>query len=153
MLEAKSINSQVEHLIRLRDSETFNIFKFEDSLYKLLNEYGAKSIVPLMILFQDDFDFPEAMFSIVHGIEHTGGEKYEAEMMEGLHKILPKAPEWAITLVTRILNSPISAQSAVENLSKTKQEYKNSWKQVLLQVNEKIPDFIIKTTPLLKALA
>lgn len=61
---------------------------------------------PLMLFFDDEAEYGELMWSVLHLIEHVGGDGYVPVLVQRLPAMKVRAPGWAETLVLRLLNAP-----------------------------------------------
>lgn len=86
------------------DQSEFEIRKFECYLNQLYEMNSAEIIVPLLSVFRDDFEYSEALFSVVHLIEAFDNETYIRELVIGLHLLERASPEWLGLLIHRIGN-------------------------------------------------
>ncbi len=101
------------------------VHRAEDLLGQIvvLNDPGC--IAPLLQLFDDDAEYDETMFSIIHTIERFDDAAYVRAIAENLGPFLTASPRWAVILQMRILNSPSTLAAyadCVRTLPKGQQE-------------------------------
>ena len=92
-------------LARRLDEPDFDIFEFEAALANFVNKYTSKSIGPLLTVFRDDFEFDEALCSILHAIESFDTAVYCREIVQGLKDLENSSNRWLTIIIQRILNS------------------------------------------------
>lgn len=102
------INQLVEELKNIyREKPEGYVRKFEDILAKI--EYpikDARVVTALISLLDDDAEYQELMYSIVHAVEASGIEVYSLGVINALPELWDASPDWLQTIHIRILNSP-----------------------------------------------
>jgi len=63
-------------------------------------------ILPLLGLLDDDCEFHEVVFGVVHALESFPAARYFDALARHLAPLWARAPEWCALLHVRILNSP-----------------------------------------------
>ena len=134
-----------EHLNRLYDNRLLEneneIQEFNESCIRVI-ECNDVSIIPdLCLVFDDDTEQPEVMFSLIHGIEGL----YENHIEEGLKCIATAAPsmmsgaqDWIEIIHYRILNNPQIRTVYGKVLSQFDISITSSIKELLLEIKMKI---------------
>ncbi|MCP4216830.1 MAG: hypothetical protein GY765_19420 [bacterium] len=100
------LKKYIEELEQLKDfSIEGNPLAFDDVLAKIADLNDPRAITELIPFMDDDCDFHEIIFSIIHLIEHFDTNTYVSKLLGALPHGWKKSPEWMMTLHTRIMNS------------------------------------------------
>ncbi|GAB6616756.1 MULTISPECIES: Imm30 family immunity protein [Bacillus] len=141
-----------EHLNRLYDNRLLEneneIQEFNESCIRVI-ECNDVSIIPdLCLVFDDDTEQPEVMFSLIHGIEGL----YENHIEEGLKCIATAAPsmmsgakDWVEIIHYRILNNLQIRTVYGKVLSQFDLSITSSIKELLLEMKNEDPDMFSKS--------
>lgn len=113
----KNLILELEHIIKFYDEKMLD--EFENTLYEIHNLNDQNVISKLLLLLNDDFEFDELMFSIIHTIEVFEDKIYIKEIFKTLPDFIYKSPRWASIVFMRILNAETS-----------KDEFKNHFKDL-----------------------
>ncbi len=125
---------------------------FEDVLARIW-ELGNPDCIPELVKFFDDnAEFYEMMFSIIHLIETFEDTSYVKGIIKSLPDFWNQSPEWASTIHIRILNSEHIRNLYLNEIRDIEFEKKNVLIKLLESINEENEKFIEKTTPLLNIL-
>jgi hypothetical protein len=86
------------------------VHRFDEALADVLALNDADAFGPLASMFtKEDSGFEEAMWSLLHALEHLGSGPDPSDYSRRLLAVLPAlsctAPKWATTLLLRVLNS------------------------------------------------
>jgi hypothetical protein len=117
--------------------------EFEQAL-KNIYEYGEVSIIKDLILaFDDNTEYHEIMFNLVHTIEHL----YKNNIDEGLKQIATSVPtvisygrEWVEIIHYRILNHPLVRKIYAKVLKNIDNKTRSIIKNLLKDIKEEDPD-------------
>lgn len=98
----------IENIHRLK--ETINRYDFSIKiadviLYDICDGNDPNAIELLIGLLDDDFEYDEFMFSIVHCIEKFDNTIYLHHLLNTLPDLIYKSPRWASILHMRIINN------------------------------------------------
>ncbi len=99
--------------------------EFESVLAEIVRLDDPSCIKGLLILFEDEAEFDELMFSIIHTVESFGVRTYIEYLLRGLPALWKKSPRWAVILHMRILNdseSSLTYASLLETLRPLERE-------------------------------
>ncbi|PRT00481.1 Imm30 family immunity protein [Bacillus wiedmannii] len=141
-----------EHLNRLYDNRLLKneneIQEFNESCIRVI-ECNDVSIIPdLCLVFDDDTEQPEVMFSLIHGIEGL----YENHIEEGLkciatatQSMMSGAKYWVEIIHYRILNDPQIRTVYGKVLSQFDLSITSSIKELLLEIKNEDPDMFSKS--------
>ncbi len=65
-----------------------------------------EQIISLIEFLEDNYEYEEVMFSIIHTVEAIEDEKYVNSLMKNrLYSLFQKSPNWASMLLLRMVNS------------------------------------------------
>lgn len=106
------MSQQLEHYISdLRNLPKFDgdyAERFEQVLEKIDSLDNPKSIISLSQFFDDEAEYDELMFSLIHSIEKFDDATYINALFEALPNLSRKAPNWCSVLLKRVNNNPES---------------------------------------------
>jgi hypothetical protein len=88
---------------------------WDDLLGELGRVFHPELVAPLLSTLTDDIASIDEAFGLVHLAESVDDSSYVAGLMDALPVLRYSAPQWARTLLVRVLNSP-SAFSAMTRL-------------------------------------
>ncbi|OFD56168.1 hypothetical protein BWGOE4_32350 [Bacillus mycoides] len=136
-----------EYVKRLYDSHLLQneneIREFNESCIRVI-ECNDVSVIPdLCLVFDDDTEQFDVMFSLIHGIESL----YENNIEEGLKYIATAAPsmmsgakDWVEIIHYRILNNPQIRTVYGKVLSQFNPSITSGIKELLLEIKNEDPD-------------
>ncbi len=126
------------------------IRKAEMILYEICDQNNSQSIKLLIKLLDDDFEFDEFMFSIIHCIEKFEIHAYVHNLLKTIPESIYRSPRWASILHMRILNSPHALLAYIKEIKENAtRDQKKSIEHLLDSINKVDPEFLAKTVPLL----
>lgn len=106
-----------------------------ESFEKLLDEVSENRcetlILPLMLSLDDECEFDELMFSVIHRLEKYPLEPYLRVLAKNVQNVHAKAPRWCAVLHTRIMNSSSAYADYLGKLVLAEQTSKNTVQEVL----------------------
>ena len=88
-----------------------NIDKFDEILGKIAELNDPNSIEGLIQYFDDDSDYPEVIFGIIHLIEQFDDDTYLINLLPNSISMFRESPYWIEVLHYRILNSPSTLEA------------------------------------------
>lgn len=138
--------------IKLEQSDDY-VARFEEALADIAAMNDPTCIVLLSTFFDDDAEFDELMFSIIHTIENFDDVTYATSLIKAAPDLCEKAPRWASIVFMRVLNSPTSTAALIDALRDGTDEQRESVRSLMRKINDVSGDFIEKTQPVLKGLA
>ncbi|MDV2441339.1 Imm30 family immunity protein [Acinetobacter gerneri] len=109
-------------------------------------------IRPLVRLIEDNAQYDEAVFLIIHSIESFENDVYINEIINEFPYLVKKAPNWATILLIRILNSNTARECMIDKVSLTTSAIKNSILFLLQRINAEKTNFYEKTASLMKVI-
>jgi Immunity protein 30 len=109
-------------------------------------------IEELSIFFNDNHKYDEILFGIVHVIEKFDLDVYISHLLKIIPDLYRRCPRWSATLLMRILNSETARLKLINQLmTSSSSEIKNSVHNLLDEINQVSPDFLVKTFAVLAA--
>lgn len=94
-----------------------DIPRFERAVSSLAETKDPEVLKKLMIFFDDNCPYYEAMHSLLLAIEGYPHNIYVSAVLENISDILDSAPEWAETIINRIFKDDECCQIFVKNMS------------------------------------
>lgn len=116
--------------------------RFEDILGQVIALNDSTCIAQLLPFFDDDAEYDEMMFSIIHSVEHFGCPTYIRAVVDHLEPFFNKSPDWAITMHMRILNSPVTTAAYADCIKTLPNEKRDVVRKVLEAVRKKNAKFV-----------
>jgi len=98
----KNVADQIKKYARFKRSE--DITKFEKIISEILKLNDSKYIPILMNAFDDETEFEEVMYSLVHAVESYPKQAYISSLIKEIPHGLQSYPYWLEKLVNRIFN-------------------------------------------------
>lgn len=138
--------------IQLERREDY-VARFEDGLADVAELDDPTCIVMLCSFFDDDEEFDELMFSIIHTIENFDDATYASELVKAAPSLCAKSSRWASIVFMRILNSQSSTTALVSALRNGTDEQRESIHTLMRKINDVSGEFIKKTQPVMDVLS
>ncbi|WP_081408302.1 Imm30 family immunity protein [Acinetobacter sp. BMW17] len=129
-----------------------NVEKIDTKLAEIMAFNDCSVIRPLVRLIEDNAQYDEAVFSIIHSIESFKNDAYIVEIINEFTYMVKKAPNWATILLIRILNSKTARECMIDKVSLTTPAIKDSILFLLQRINAEKPNFFEKTAALMKVI-
>ena len=126
--------------VRQRKSSDY-VREFEELLARIAALQDPKSIPALLAFFEDDAEYDELMFSIVHTIEAFDDSTYVDQVIANLPGLNRSAPRWAAILHKRVLNSPETLAAYTRRAEKASPVERGAIREVLTDVARTTPAF------------
>jgi hypothetical protein len=141
------INQQIEELKKIyREKPENYVREFVDILDKI--EYPIKdaSIVKALFSFlDDDAEYDELNYAIVHAVEASGIEVYALGVINAMPELWDSSPDWLQTIHIRILNSPTSIDKYLRIVNQSDESKRQMVKEIFSSISAKWPEFSQKT--------
>jgi hypothetical protein len=96
--------ARLDEVLGDRGSPRF-VEHFEETVEQIAHIDDPSSIEALLGFVDDGLD-DDLVFSIVHTVERFDDDTYLTHLVAALPGLAARSPEWARTLVLRVLNSP-----------------------------------------------
>lgn len=93
-----------------------DIEKFDALLSQIAEKKNPEYIPLLMKIFDDNTEYPEVMYNVVHILEDYPDDVHATALIKWTPFMLNHAPVWLLTLVYATLNNPSSLASFKENI-------------------------------------
>ena len=143
---------QIENLKEVAQNQSSDSYvaDFEDVLVEIHDLHDADSIPLLIDLSEDDCEYDELMFSIIHTIEDFNDEVYAKKVLEKLEDFYRDAPRWTSIVHMRILNSSPTLAAYINELKVSANKRQVEVLRTMLEeIGARGADLKAKTTPLL----
>ncbi|QBG97575.1 hypothetical protein EYC55_22350 [Xanthomonas oryzae] len=114
-----------------------------------LNE--RNSIGPLLLMLNDESDYDEVMFSIIHAAENFSDSDYVYSLLKIIPKMRVSNPRWASIVLMRIINNEAAKKELIIATAHALPEEKNAIALLCESINKVGVDFVSKTIPLIAA--
>ena len=143
---------EIERLREIKaDRDDKYVERFESVLASIAGLNDPDSIVALTEFFDDDAEFDELMFSIIHTIEVHDDEVYCRELLKAAPGLCLRSPRWASIVFMRVLNSDSTRKQLVLQLRNASASTKDALRDLMEKINERSVEFMAKTTPIIIA--
>ena len=103
-------------------------------------------IVALLLLLDDDADYDEAMFTLIHAAEAFDDADYIPKLLEALPAMRAKAPRWASTVLMRALNSTPTREQLVRAVRDASRPTKDAILWLCERINERSASLLDRTS-------
>jgi Immunity protein 30 len=137
------------HYIIQENDDIVDIDDFENILVEIGATNAPDYISQSLLLFDDNYQYHELMFSIIHFIEHANNVLYCEQVLATIPAFIQKAPDWASIVIMRILNSEEVCQVFIALCIHSKPIQKASIKHLLDQINTRGPEYLVRTHSLM----
>ena len=147
-----SILDRIENLrmIQANQNEGY-VERFERALASIAELRDPECIVLLAGFLNDESDFDELMFSIIHTIEMHEDVIYCQELLKAAPTLCVHSPRWASILFMRILNSDPTCAELLRQVKNAPMSTKNAVRILMEQINQRSEEFVAKTSPVIIA--
>lgn len=110
----------IKKYVKMESEEDMRLFDI--TAYELAESKDLHIFNQLVGLFDDDCEYPEIMFSLVHSLETYPKQDYVCGVLQNAENF-SKCPEWYTTLIYGILNSETCLEILKNNLHLAKKEH------------------------------
>ncbi|MBN1514212.1 MAG: hypothetical protein JXB13_19505 [Phycisphaerae bacterium] len=125
-----------------------------DGILRQVAALNDPTCIPLLLPFlEDDAEYDEMMFAIIHTIEAFDDDIYVQKILDSLPGLLAKAPRWAAVIHMRILNSPGALATYTGRVGNLSQGQRGSVRRVLELVRLENPRYDDRCSTLLAGLS
>lgn len=125
--------------------------RFERILASIAEERDPNCVVALAEFLDDESEYDELMFSIIHTIELHDDETYCRELLKVAARLCWRSPRWASIIFMRVLNSDSARTQLVFQLRNAPTSTKEAIRSLMERINERGLEFMAKTTPIIIA--
>lgn len=149
-----NLNSYINNLKHVSDKlhDSSHIQDFEQILADILKLNDPNCIPELIKFLDDETDFDEVMFSIIHTIEFFEDESYVSGVIKSLPDFFIKSPRWASIIHMRILNSQSTLDAFTKEIRTATKSKREAVEKLLEKINLKSERFIDKTSAIFEVL-
>lgn len=140
---------EIEHELKGRKEEY--VRRIERSIAQLVVANDTESIILLLQFLDDESEFDELMFSIIHAVEKLQDEQFIDVIIAKIGSIFSTSPRWATVILMRILNSPSSMAVLSRKIENISEENWQSIRAVIVAVRNRHSRFDERCGNLLKA--
>lgn len=114
-----------------------SVESFEELLDEASENRCETLILPLMLSLDDECEFDELMFSVIHRLEKYPLEAYLRVLAKNVQNVHAKAPRWCAVLHTRIMNSSSAYADYLRKLVLVEQTSKDAMEKILRKLSLK----------------
>lgn len=118
-----------------------NIPKFEEILGDIAKLKDPNVIRKLVNYLDDDSEYPDIIFEIVHLIEEFDDHTYLQELLPSIPLLTQNSPYWAKVLHYRIMNSPTTLAEYSKISSSLSEDTKQALKKLLVEIKKEDKEF------------
>lgn len=147
------IEPLIKHLqqhAKLKDS--IEVERFEATLNQIAEQRNPRCIGLLIPFFDDDCEFYEVMYSILHVIESFDHTTFVGEVLKALPDFWKRSPYWATVIHTSILNTPAVLEIYRAQLGGANAAVKQIAQEILIKIRNTKPQFAERCDELLRVL-
>lgn len=106
-----------QHLKKLSKMQTpEDIKEFESTIGQLVAKKNPQILDDLLDLFDDDCQYPEVMYGLVHAVEYYPDEIYVKTLLCKMEKGIKQFPFWYTGLISAVFNSKNCLQIFLQNM-------------------------------------
>ena len=147
-----TLSDEIQRLREIEANRDDNyVGPFEEVLASVADMNDPDSITALAEFFDDDAEFDELMFSIIHTIEIHDDATYCQELLKAAPVLCSRSPRWASIIFMRVLNSDSTRTQLVLQLRNAPAPTKDVMRNLMERINERGVQFMAKTTPVIVA--
>lgn len=118
-----------------------NIPKFEEILGDIAKLKDPNVIRKLVNYLDDDSEYPDVIFGIVHLIEEFDDHTYLQELLPSISLLTQNSPYWAKVLHYRIMNSSTTLTEYSKISSSLSEDTKQALKKLLVEIKKEDKEF------------
>lgn len=147
-----ALEQAISNLVKIAQINNLAEVQAIDTALAEVMVFNDPSVIrPLIRLIEDNAQYDDAIFSILHSIESFQDDVYISEVLKELPYFVHKAPRWASILFMRILNSESARECITEKLYFVNSEIKAAVLQITKMINDGSPKFLEKTFTVINA--
>lgn len=129
-----------------------NIPRFEEILGDIAKLKDPNVIQKLVNYLDDDSEYPDVIFGVVHLIEEFDDHTYLQKLLPNISSLIQKSPYWAKVLHYRIMNSPATLEEYLKVSTSLSEEAKQALKKILLEIKNEDKEFDTRCNKLIAGL-
>lgn len=135
----------------IKENDLNSVRNIDAILEDIAQENDPASVTVLLLSLDDNFDFDEGMFSIIHTAEAFADQIYIPGFLAAIPHLFRSSPRWASIVLMRILNNTGSKDALIKSLMQSPEPTKKAVEQLCNQINDQSTDFLSKTVAVLVA--
>jgi len=116
-----------------------SVESLEDNLASVMSYENPQCIGKLLMCLDDNYIYQEFMWSILHSVESFQIDVYVRELVKFLPMVRLKAPEWAVTLLLRILNSEEHDGLLLNQFEQWPAVGKDIYNNIITEIERRLP--------------
>jgi len=136
------IEQLIKHMAQYAKLEdSIQVERFEATLNQIQEMRDPRAIGLLIPFLDDNCEFYEVMYSILHAIESFDHATFVREILKSLPEFWQRSPYWATVIHTSILNTPAALDIYRSEMLKAPTAVKEASKAVLTKIRDTKPQF------------
>jgi hypothetical protein len=141
----KALSTLIDKLKNTDPDQSENLSVYENLLAEVVALKTPDSIAPLLTLFNDDAEYHEVMFSIIHSIEVFDSQTHVREILRAAPALCSQSPYWASIIFMRMLNFEPTRLELAKQLRNSGPDVKVAVKSLMEKINASSVQFLPKT--------
>ncbi|WP_082551775.1 Imm30 family immunity protein [Massilia sp. Root351] len=135
----------------IKKNDLNSVGSIDAVLADIAKENDPSTVAVLLLSLDDNFDFDEGVFSIIHTAEAFDDQTYIPGFLATIPHLFQSSPRWASIVLIRILNHAGSKEALIKSLMQSPEPTKKAVEQLCNQINDQSTDFLSKTVAVLVA--
>lgn len=140
---------QLGHVVRLSGEAA--VKTLDSAITDVLAFRDPACISPMLLALNDEAEFDEGMFSLIHAAESFDDEIYVRVFLRAIPNLQATSPRWASIILMRVLNNQATRDILTRMVRQESTEVKVAIRWLCEKINEKNPTFLTKTLPIFLA--
>ncbi len=144
----RRLNTLEETVAGLRALVTSNrpgwVREFDAGLAEIIALNDLRAIPLLLGLFDDNCEYDEAMFSLIHTVEHYDRMTYLSQLLAQSPALFKQAPRWLKTLFLRVVIDDVARGQLTGLLKTASPEVKQTALKIIETVAQTRPEIAPK---------
>lgn len=137
--------------LAVKSNSDQSVTGIDSALQIIAQEADPITVAVLLLSLDDQFQFDEGMFSIIHTAEMFDDKIYVSGFLTAIPHLTKAAPKWASIVLMRILNSDETKKELIRALISSNQDAKKAVENLCNMINQQSTDFLSKTVAVLVA--
>ncbi len=145
----ETLESLIEKLGGLSPNEINYVSNFDDIILEIAGLRDYRSIKLLISFFDDNSDYDELMFSVIHSIEQFDDLIYVDNILTSIKVLYENSPRWGSIVLMRIINSESTKEAFIKELLQGSDEIKGIVRDFLIKIGNKGKELSYKVSPII----
>lgn len=137
--------------LRVALASSATVTELDSVIARVTTHRDSASIAPLLQLLDDNYNYDEVMFSLIHAAEDFDDATYVEAFLDIVANIKDSSPKWASIVLMRILNNPSTKFALINAVRSANANEKMAIGSLCEGINRRNAEFLAKTMPLLLA--